>query len=71
MSKEDAKPAYSIVRREAAERGSPVSDTQAKNSNHSVVVAIDFGTTYRQAYIIIISAGLGHLVVVAVDLNTW
>ena len=43
-------PILSIVRREAAEGGSPTGGPQGPQGpqGHSVVVAIDFGTTYRQ-----------------------
>ena len=51
-------PAYSIVQREEpkVESGLVVS----AGSNHSVVVAIDFGTTYRQGVITIPGASLPH-----------
>lgn len=39
-------PTLSIVRREAAEGGSPTGPQASQG--HAVVVAIDFGTTYRQ-----------------------
>ena len=56
MSKEEKMaPDYSIVRRDTEHgEGENVERIQAKESNHSVVVAIDFGTTYRQAVIIFI-----------------
>ena len=56
MSKEEKmSPDYSIVRRDTEHgEGENVGRIQAKESNHSVVVAIDFGTTYRQAVIIVI-----------------
>ena len=51
-------PAYSIVQREdpKVDPGLVVS----AGSNHSVVVAIDFGTTYRQEIITIPGASLPH-----------
>ena len=51
-------PAYSIVQREEpkVDPGLVIS----AGSNHSVVVAIDFGTTYRQEIITIPGASLPH-----------
>ena len=51
-------PAYSIVQREEPKVDSVL--VVSAGSNHSVVVAIDFGTTYRQEIITIPGTSLPH-----------